>query len=193
MNPFTNPAVTFASWYLAFLPFFLYSHSLRTDTGNFPWEPSSTPDFFPLNLLPSSTDPCHLSQNYLPLLALFFIESSFLFYFSYPSWAGILAVFHITKDRAKVLILCIQGQGALPTLPLHCVPPPWSDLLLVPKPVPKLHHMLSQATWENLLNQSSTRTGLPGSTWSCDFHHSLHLLFTLFMGSSSSVTPTPGI
>ena len=43
-----------------------------------------------------------------------------------------IAAFHITKDRAKVLIVCFRGQGALATFPLHYVPPPWPDLLLAP-------------------------------------------------------------
>ena len=125
---------------------------------------------------PGPSTPLQMTQFHssLWLSNIVFIEPSFLFYFSYLSWAGILAAFHITKDRAKVLIVCFRGQGALATFPLRYVPPPWPDLLLAP------NLFLSCATglarppgktcWTNPVpSQASLALTL------CNSHHSLYL------------------
>lgn len=102
--------------------FSLCDHSLGTGTSHFPWEPSSSLDFFPLNLPPSSPDPQLLSQKYLPHRYCF-IEPSFLFRFPYPSWAGILTASNITKDRAQVWSL-IPGSPDIVASPLCPSPGP---------------------------------------------------------------------
>ena len=141
---------------------------------------------FPPNACPSSTGPHHLSQEYdIFPISIILLNHYFLFCSSYPSWAGILTAFHITKGRAQMWSLCMQDQGALPILASSLCPSPF--LQTSPLAVPHVH-LLSDAIGENLLNRSNTDHRPPWLSLAMSFQPSLHLV-TTFGCSSSPVAP----